>query len=157
MADPETPLEPAPERGSRLPSSGAGSGHLGHPEPRVPDRTVAWRMFAAIGAFMVVLALLYWFTAYEDAGTVLLALSAALALWFGSFLWLQQRHTSAGPDDGSSESQYLPHASIWPLVIGVGTATVVNGLVLGIWVIVPGLAALALGIGGFIRQSRRRD
>jgi uncharacterized membrane protein YfcA len=133
----------------------------GHGEPRVPDRTVAWRLFAAIGAFMVVLAALYWFTAYEDAGTVLLALAAALALYFGTYLWLQQRRpteaTSASADGLSPPAAYLPHASVWPLVIGFGAATVVNGLVLGIWVVVPGLAALVLGIGGFIRQSRRRD
>ena len=36
-------------------------------------------------------------------------------------------------------------------------ATLANGLVLGLWVIVPGAALLLLGIGGFIRQTRRRD
>ena len=56
-----------------------------------------------------------------------------------------------------SDALYLPHASVWPLVIGLGAASIANGLVLGIWVIVPGAAALALGIGGFVRQSRRRD
>jgi hypothetical protein len=54
-------------------------------------------------------------------------------------------------------AHYLPHASAWPLAIGLGGATVANGLVLGLWVIVPGVALLLLGIGGFIRQTRRRD
>jgi hypothetical protein len=52
---------------------------------------------------------------------------------------------------------YLPHASAWPLAIGLGAATVANGLVLGLWVIVPGAVLMALGIGGFVRQTRRRD
>lgn len=135
-----------------------------HGGPRVPDRTVAWRMFAGIGGFVVLMAALYWFTSYEDAGSVLLLLAAALSLWFGTYLWLQQRRpgdpvTEAGDSTGASatEALYLPHASVWPLVIGVGAASIANGLVLGIWVIVPGVAALALGIGGFVRQSRRRD
>jgi hypothetical protein len=32
-----------------------------------------------------------------------------------------------------------------------------NGLVLGLWVIVPGVILMAIGIGGFVRQTRRRD
>jgi len=132
-----------------------------HGGPRVPDRTVAWRIFAVIGGFVVLMAVLYWFTSYEDAGSVLLLLAAVLSLWFGTYLWLQQRRPEQAADasqvDGVSEALYLPHASIWPLVIGLGAASIANGLVLGTWVIVPGVAALALGIGGFVRQSRRRD
>ncbi len=134
-----------------------------HGGPRVPDRTVAWRIFAGIGTFVVVMAALYWFTSYEDAGSVLLLLAAGLSLWAGTYLWLQQRRPDEAADasevagPGVSEALYLPHASLWPLVIGVGAASIANGLVLGIWVIVPGVAALALGIGGFVCQSRRRD
>lgn len=130
-----------------------------HGGPRVPDRTVAWRIFAGIGTFVVAMAAIYWFTSYEDAGSVLLLLAAGLSLWFGTYLWLQQRRPvpALDPSEAGAEAVYLPHASIWPLVIGLGAASIANGLVLGIWVIVPGAAALVLGIGGFVRQSRRRD
>ena len=143
MAEPGPPVEPAAEQAT----------------PQLDDRVVPRRMFLFIGAFMVFLAVLYWFTAYEDAGTVMLALAAVLALWFGSYLWLQQRR--AATDEGEGEAAaggapYLPHASSWPFAIGLGAATVANGLVLGIWVVVPGVALLALGIGGFIHQSRHR-
>jgi Cytochrome c oxidase subunit IV len=130
--------------------------------PPTDDRSVPRRIFLAIGAFMVFLAVLYWFTSYEDAGTVLLALAAVLALWFGTFLWLQQRRAAAARADGEDDAalaggaEYLPHASAWPFAIGLGAATVANGLVLGIWVIVPGAALLALGIGGFVHQTRHR-
>ena len=129
----------------------------GHGGPRVPDQAVAWRIFAGIGVFMLVTATIYWFTSYEDAGSVLLVLSGGLALWCGTYLWLQQHRPAPAPTDAGPETLYLPHASVWPLVIAVGAASIANGLVLGIWVIVPGAAALALGIGGFVRQSRRRD
>jgi hypothetical protein len=128
--------------------------------PPVDDRAVPRRVFLFIGSFVVFLAVLYWFTSYEDAGTVLLALSAVLALWFGTYLWLQQRRAPASTDGADAPlaggPQYLPHASAWPFAIGLGSATVANGLVLGIWVIVPGVALMVLGIGGFIHQSRHR-
>lgn len=134
--------------------TGTGTGHGG---PRVADRVVERRIFLAIGSFMVGVAILYWFTAYEDAGTTMLVFTAVMALWFGVYLWLRQRPGAEPLSDEEPPQEYLPHASIWPLVIAAGAATVANGLVLGIWIIVPGIAALALGVGGFVRQSRHRD
>lgn len=154
-------------------------GPRGH-EAGVPvdDRKVPLRVFVFIGAFLGGLGILYWATAYEESGTVMLLLAAALGLWVGAYLWLQQRGPvgpvieaeqaageaiaaeGAGPaGTGAPEglAHYLPHASAWPFAIGLGAATLANGLVLGLWVIVPGAALLALGIGGFVRQSRRRD
>ncbi|HEY8523563.1 MAG TPA: cytochrome c oxidase subunit 4 [Acidimicrobiales bacterium] len=120
-----------------------------------------WRVFLAVGAFVGLLAVIYWFTAYEDAGTALLVVAAVLGLWCGAYLWLQHRPRpgKGAPDAAGGEPPvgWLPHASVWPFAIGLGTATVFNGLVLGIWVIVPGAALLALGIGGFVAQTRRRD
>jgi hypothetical protein len=126
-----------------------------HGRTLVDDAVVPWRIFTVIGVLVTVIAGIYWFTAYEDAGTTMLLVAAVLALWCGVFLWLQYRRrleTSA-----AEGTHYLPHASVWPFAIGLGAALVLNGFVLGIWVIVPGAMLLALGIGGFIRQSRRRD
>jgi hypothetical protein len=130
--------------------------------PRVDDRAVPGRVFLGVGALIAVIAAVYWFTSYEDAGGVLLALSAVLALWSAAYLWLQLRRQrqvpggeTAPPDDEAPT--YLPHASVWPFAIGLGATTAVNGLVLGTWVLVPGAALLALGVGGFILQTRRRD
>jgi hypothetical protein len=139
--------------------SPAPEGARGHEAGRTDDAKVPWRVFLVIGAFVAVLAIVYWFTAYEDAGTTALALAAVLSLWCGAYLWLQQRPRPEEPLGGPQEpaAAYLPHASVWPFAIGLGAATVLNGLVLGIWVVVPGAALMALGIGGFIRQTRRRD
>ena len=164
---PHRPTEPDEAEGSRTveatKTEGADAGeHLpsgvegGHGGPRVADRTVVWQLFVGMGLFVVVIAIVYWFTSYEDAGSVLLLLAAVLGLWFGAFLWLQQRRPTpaADADVEGPAAVYLPHASVWPLVIGLGAASIANGLVLGTWVVVPGLAALGLGIGGFVRQSR---
>lgn len=134
-----------------------------HGSSRVDDRVVPGRVFLAVGALVAVIAVIYWFTSSEDAGSVLLALSAVLALWSATFLWLQVRRLRRATGEGGTgtpadeATEYLPHASVWPFAIGLGAATVINGLVLGTWVLVPGLALAGLGVGGFIRQSRRRD
>jgi Cytochrome c oxidase subunit IV len=144
----------------------------------VDDRKVPWRVFLTIGTLVLVLGAIYWATAYEESGTVMLLLAGALSLWIGAYLWLRIREETGPERDAASEigeqaaavgagppghgvaeegEYYLPHASAWPFAIGLGAATLANGLVLGLWVIVPGAALMALGIGGFVRQSRRRD
>ena len=136
------------------------------------DSAVPHRVFLAIAGLVGALAIIYWFTSYEDAGTVMLALAAGLALWCGVYLWLRQRHIqsekaesirppeAAGPAQAAGtrvETAYVPHASVWPFVIGVGAAALFNGVVLGVWVLAPGAALTAIGVAGFIRQSRHRD
>lgn len=145
----------------------------------VDDRKVPLRVFLFIGAFLAGVGLLYWATAYEESGTVMLLVSAMLGLWIAAYLWLQQRGAAgrriesrqvqgetdaaaglAGAGTGATEEEiehYLPHASAWPFAIGLGAATLANGLVLGLWVTIPGAAMLLMGIGGFIGQTRRRD
>jgi uncharacterized membrane protein YfcA len=132
-------------------------GPRGHEAGRTDDATVPWRVFLVVGGFVAVLAIVYWFTSYEEAGTALLALASVLSLWCGAYLWLQQRPRPERSEAAPAAAAYLPHASVWPFAIGLGAATVLNGLVLGIWVIVPGAALMALGVGGFVRQTRRRD
>jgi hypothetical protein len=164
--------------GPTIPGTEGPRGH----EARAPvdDRKVPWRVFGFIGVFMAVIAGIYWFTAYEDAGTVMLVVAGVLALWIAVYLWLQQRGPAGpaieadeaaaavtaaagrampatGAAEGDAHAHYLPHASAWPFAIGLGAATVANGLVLGTWVIVPGVVLMVLGIGGFVRQTRRRD
>ena len=140
----------------RSPDEGYEGHELRH---RVDDAAVPWRVFLAVGAFVALLALVYWFTAYEEAGTALLALAAGLSLWCAAYLWLQRRPRHDRPPASAATPPvgYLPPASAWPFAIGLGAATVLNGMVLGTWVIVPGVAILALGVGGFVRQTRRRD
>ena len=142
-------------------------GPRGHElRPPVDDRKVPWRVFVSIGVFVAVIAAIYAGTAYEGAGTVMLIVASVLALWVGSFLWLKEREQEAAGEGGhepeamapaSTAAHYLPHASAWPFAIGLGAATLANGLVLGLWVIVPGVILMAIGIGGFVRQTRRRD
>jgi uncharacterized membrane protein YfcA len=144
--------------------AGGTEGPRGHEaRPPVDDRAVPWRVFLAVGAFVLVLGAIYWATADEESGTVMLIVAALLALWIAAYLWLRVRRASAEPGEAVTGERpgemvhYLPHASVWPFAIGVGAATLANGLVLGMWLIVPGALVMVLGIAGFVRQTRRRD
>ena len=117
------------------------------------------RLLVAVGAFVLLGAAVYWFTAYEESGTTMLALAGALGLMIGGYLLLEGRRLpdpEPEPVAGLDEA-YLPHASIWPFVVGVGAVLLVNGLLLGLWAAVPGAIVLLAGLVGFSRQSRRRD
>jgi uncharacterized membrane protein YfcA len=134
--------------GRTPPDHGAGRG--------TPDRVVPGRVFLAVGALILVMAVVYWATAYEEAGTALLTLSAVLSLWCGAYLWLRLRSPADETDAREPEALFLPHSSPWPFTIGVGAFLLGNGLLVGGWFFVPGLAALTLGVGGFVRESRLR-
>lgn len=159
-------------------------GPRGHELRRpVDDHKIPWRVFGVIGLVLAVTGGIYWFASYENAGTVMLLVAAILAWWVAGYLLLRERavpsptieraqaeaETRAAEGEASATSagtvvageveaeHYLPHASAWPFVIGLGGAAIAVGIVLGLWVVVPGVAFLALGIVGFVRQTRRRD
>lgn len=147
-----------------IPADTGTEGPRGHEaRPPTDDRKVPWRVFVTVGVAIGFLWLVYWLASYEEAGTVLLLISAVLALWVGIFLWLRRPNVPEAQVeveaavDVAEEEHYLPHASVWPFAIGLGGAAVGVGIVLGLWVLVPGLGVLALGLGGFVRQTRRRD
>ena len=121
------------------------------------------RVFLALGAFLVVVSVIYGVTSGEEAGTAMLALAGALALLIGEYL--RRGAVGGEPVDttgGSGaatvpEGAYLPHESIWPFWLGVGALVVFNGLALGLWGLIPGGIITAVAVWGFARQSRRRD
>ncbi|MDQ1398417.1 MAG: hypothetical protein QOK20_349 [Acidimicrobiaceae bacterium] len=103
-------------------------------------------LFSAV--FVGGLAVIYWFTSYEDAGATRLALAAAAYAMLCGFLYLQVRRLSQGPprpedeEDGSVpasgevEVGYFPAASVWPAALAMGAVLTALGLVFGTWFIV---------------------
>ena len=124
----------------------------------VPDRVVPARVFAAVGIGLAVITLVYGVAASEEAGKALLTLTVAFLLWIAAYLWLRSR-PSDDEATGVVEAAdvFLPHASVWPFGIGVGAFMLANGLLIGGWFYLPGLAVTVLSLAGFIRQSRARS
>ena len=125
------------------------------------DLAVQWRTFAGIGLFIAVIAVIYWFSSYDYAGTVMLGLASGLSFLSAGYLFVQDRSSTkpraAVEGDLAVERQYLPHASLWPFGIGVGAFLAFNGLILGFAYAVPGAIVISVSIAGLVAQTRRRD
>lgn len=102
---------------------------------------VEWRLFVGGGVLMSISATVYWFVTYEEAGSVLLALSVAALLFVGAYLAMLARRHGLRPEDvpdpepgaGIGEIGYFPSSSIWPFVGGCGAVVLAVGLVFGVW------------------------
>jgi hypothetical protein len=123
---------------------------------RVEVRVVLFGM-----VFVAVLAVVYWFTSYEDAGAVMLAVGAAMYATLSGYLYLQVRRLRKGParpeddedpqaPDGDVQVGYFPVASVWPAALGAGAVNLALGLVFGYWFF---LIAAILVIGAIIGYS----
>lgn len=116
-----------------------------------------------IGAFFGVIAVVYWFTAYEDAGFLMLIGSALLGLLPGGYyLWWSRRmrplegdEPDATMSDGAGVVDSFPGSSIWPFLLGMGAMFATLTFIFGLW-LAPIAAALGLSavIGGVV-ESRR--
>ena len=124
---------------------------------------VSGRFLIFIGFFFGIIGIIYWFTSYEDAGSVMLAGSALLGLLPGGYyLWWSRRMrplegdvSDASVADGAGVIDSFPGSSIWPFLLGMGALFASLTFIFGLW-LAP--IALALGlsaiIGGVI-ESRR--
>jgi hypothetical protein len=118
---------------------------------------------AGIGLFFAVIALVYWFSSYEDGGFLMLIGSALLGLFPGSYyLWWSSKMKPQADDDpaadvaeGAGTVESFPGSSIWPFILGMGALFTVLTFVFGLWM-APLAATLILSgaIGGTV-ESRR--
>ena len=115
---------------------------------------VVGRAYLFLGVLVALMAAGYWFTSYENAGTVMLALAACLALFVGLYLAFTARRATTHPV--AEPEPYLPHASAWPFFVGVSALVALNGVALGLFALVPGVIALGGALVGYAGQSRRR-
>lgn len=120
-------------------------------------------ILAIIGIFFAIIAVVYWFTAYEDAGFLMLIGSALLGLLPGGYyLWWSSRmkplegdEPDATVSDGAGTIDSFPGSSIWPFLLGMGAMFATLTFVFGLW-----LAPIALALGlsaviGGVVESRR--
>ncbi len=118
--------------------------------------------YLGVTAFFVVIGTIYWFTSYEEAGSVMLAASSLLGLLAGGYLFVQSRkypprtadRADATLAEGAGPVDEFPAPSIWPFVLGLGAAVLATGFIFGVWVVLAGAAVFGFGVVGLIRQSR---
>ncbi len=116
-----------------------------------------------IGVFFGIIAVVYWFFSYEDAGFLMLIGSALLGLLPGSYyLWWAHNMKPQVDDDpdasiaeGAGTVDAFPGSSIWPFILGMGAMFAVLTFVFGLW-LAPIAAALIVSAAiGVTVESRR--
>lgn len=134
-------------------------------EPRrgLPTESI---LFGSLGLFYLLLAVIYAITAYEWAGVALLGFGALFSFIAATYFALELRDVQSDVEllEGELPTEppahaglYLPHTSVWPVGIGIGTALTLAGIAIGWWVLLPGVALLAHSLIGFATQSRDRS
>lgn len=120
-------------------------------------------LLVGMGVFFGLIAVVYWFTSYEDAGFLMLIGATGLGLLPGGYyLWWTQRMKLGSDDDpdalveeGAGTIDSFPGSSIWPFVLGMASLMLVLTLVFGLW-LAPIAGALFLsGLIGGTLESRR--
>ena len=121
------------------------------------------RVYLGVAAFFVVIGLVYWFSSYEDAGSVMLAASALMGLVAGGSIWALSRHAAPRAEDDSNATLaegagpigIFPTQSIWPFAVGLSAALFASGFAFGIWLVMAGGAGFVLALLGYIAEARR--
>jgi cytochrome c oxidase subunit IV len=121
----------------------------------------AWKLFAGAAAFFVVVDLIYWFTSYEEAGTVMLGLAVGGLSLIAVFLRVQAQRVGLPPEDRPDADSadaagvigYFPSSSIWPFVMAVGVAVVANAFVFGVWLAILGGLLFLTATVGYAREA----
>lgn len=121
------------------------------------------RVFLAVTAFFVLIGVIYWFTSYEDAGSVMLAASAGMGVLAGGAILLLSRGAPARAEDdpdatlaeGAGTVDAFPTQSIWPFAVGLSAAVAASGFAFGAWLVLIGTGALAVSLICWILEARR--
>ncbi len=121
------------------------------------------RFFLFLGAFGLVLALIYWLVSYELAGTILLAGFGLGAGLLGVRLRIERLPggTEGEMDDDAADARpfrddpgRLPGETLAPLALALGVALALTAVVFGVWLLVAGLVPMAWGAWTWLRGAR---
>lgn len=125
-----------------------------------------WKIFAPIGGFFVLVAIIYgYFTKLsEPIGIVGLLLSAALCGMIATYLALISKKIDRPEDDpngeiaeGAGELGFFPASSIWPFWTALTMVLIVLGPVFGWWISLIGLGMGIWSLTGWVYEYYRGD
>lgn len=116
-----------------------------------------------VAIFFGIVGTVYWFTSYEDGGTMMLVGTCLLGLLPGSYyLWWHRRmgdrpedRPDATIEEGAGQIDTFPGSSIWPFVLGMGAFLLVLSFAFGIWFFFPAVGLMVTALLGVTAESRR--
>jgi Cytochrome c oxidase subunit IV len=121
------------------------------------------RVFLGVTGFFAVIGIVYWFTSYEDAGSVMLAACAGMGFLAGAAILVLSRDAApraeddpdASPAEGAGIVDVFPIYSIWPFAVGLSSALAASGFAFGSWLVIIGGGAFAVSVICWILDVRR--
>jgi hypothetical protein len=116
-----------------------------------------------VGVFFGIVGAVYWYTSYEDGGTMMLVGTCLLGLVPGSYYMFWHRRmgnrledrSDATIEEGAGVISAFPGSSIWPFVLGMGAFMTVLAFAFGIWFIFPAVGLILTALVGVTAESRR--
>ncbi len=116
-----------------------------------------------VAIFFGIVGAVYWFTSYEDGGTMMLVGTCLLGLLPGSYYYWWHRRMGDRPEDrpdatvedGAGEIATFPGSSIWPFVLGMGAFMLVLAFAFGMWFFFPAVGLILTALVGVTAESRR--
>jgi hypothetical protein len=122
----------------------------------------ATKVLLASATFGAVIAAIYWFVAYEIAGTIFLAAMGASFLLAAGFTARQgqgdlppEDRPGALPAEAAGEQVGpLPDGSVWPVFLATGSLLLATGLIYGVWLVAIGGLIAAAALLGMTREGR---
>jgi hypothetical protein len=116
-----------------------------------------------VAVFFGITGAVYWFTSYEDGGTMMLVGTCLLGLLPGGYYFWWHRRMAPRPEDrpdatvadGAGEVQAFPSSSIWPFVLGMGAFMLVLAFAFGMWFFFPAVGLFLTALVGVTAESRR--
>jgi len=116
-----------------------------------------------VAVFFGIVGAVYWFTSYEDGGTMMLVGTCALGLLPGGYYYYWHRKMGYRPEDrndasiedGAGEVETFPSSSIWPFVLGMGAFMLVLAFAFGIWFFFPAVGLMLTALVGVTPETRR--
>lgn len=120
------------------------------------------KVFLASGTFLVASGTIYWFVAYEPAGTFLLVGCGLATYVMAGYAWTRIRRSAEPVEDlgdsdpGAGAGEPITSFTMdspWPLVLGVGVAVLAGGLVFGPALLILGAILVVIAAIGLMRES----
>ena len=117
-----------------------------------------------VGAlFYFVVSTIYWFWTEEIVGTTAMSLTGFLALLTGFYVLFTARRVGVGPDDietaeiadADPDYGFYSPGSWWPLPVAFSAAVIALGLIFAVWLLLLGVIALFISIGGWTMEYYR--
>jgi hypothetical protein len=122
---------------------------------RLPEEVL---VFARLAAFGLIVGTVYWFVAYETAGTVLLIGFGIATAVASAIVWAGSRKAGGVADDWPLGSEHgpIPAPAYAPFHIGLGAGIVALGLAFGPLLVLTGFVIMVIG-GRYWLEAAMRE